>query len=373
MGLEVAEVFRQYGPAYRAKYGAQMLPSHRQVMRAIEQCRTAALGGRVYHCQACDAERYSYHSCRNRHCPKCQAEEGQRWLERQAEWLLPVPYFLLTFTLPADFRAVARRHQKQLYAQLFRISAAATQALALDPRYVGGAIGMIGVLHTWGRNLSYHPHVHYLVPAGGLTAAGTWRATRADFLVPVKALSKLFRGKLREALKGCACSKGIPATVWKQAWVVHCEPVGSGVAALKYLAPYIFRVALSNKRLLKLAEDQVTFRYQATDTGQERQCTLGAEEFIHRFLQHVLPKGFVKVRYYGLFSPGQRQRLAQVRSQLGGLPAEPPLREGKVEVATSIASLAATTALAQVVLRCPKCGQPMQPGRLIPPTGRAPP
>ena len=232
---------------------------------------------------------------------------------------------------------------------------------------------MIGVLHTWGRNLSYHPHVHYLVPAGGLTAAGIWQATRADFLVPVRALSKLFRGKLCEALKGSACAKGIPAAVWKQAWVVHCEPVGSGVAALKYLAPYIFRVALSNNRLLKLAEGRVTFRYRDTDTDQERTCTLMAEEFIHRFLQHVLPKGFVKVRYYGLFSPGQRQRLAQVRQQLGGVPPKALAVEGKVEAAVSIASPAVTTALAPSAPRCPQCGQPMHPGRLIPPTGRAPP
>ncbi|MCP4996075.1 MAG: transposase, partial [Gammaproteobacteria bacterium] len=163
-GVDLAEIFRQHGPAYRQKYGDRMLPSHRNAMRAITQCRTPALGGHIYCCPQCDTTHYLYHSCRNRHCPQCQQEAGQQWLAKQAELLLPVPYFLLTFTLPSELRPLARSHQRKLYNLLFRASAAATQELALDPRLLGGHIGMIGVLHTWGRDMSYHPHVHYLVP-----------------------------------------------------------------------------------------------------------------------------------------------------------------------------------------------------------------
>jgi hypothetical protein len=168
VGLELADIFRQYGPAYRQKYSDQILPSHRQAMRAIEQCRTEALGGQVYSCPTCGEVQYSYHSCRNRHCPKCQNDKAQEWLEAQQDLLLPVPYFMLTFTLPAALNEIVRSNQSWFYNLLFRVSAAATQRLAKDPRFVGGQIGMVGILHTWGRNLAYHPHIHYLVPAGGL-------------------------------------------------------------------------------------------------------------------------------------------------------------------------------------------------------------
>jgi hypothetical protein len=224
------------------------------------------------------------------------------------------------------------------------MSAEAAQKLAQDPRFVGGQVGMVGVLHIlrcaqdrlWGRNLSYHPHVHYLVPAGGLAADGktlrnsgqAWLAARQKFLLPVKALARIFRAKMRQALAKLDVDGCIPLDVWRQNWVVagkehrYCKAVGCGRLALKYLAPYIFRVAISNRRILKLEDERVTFRYRATDTGQERLCTLAAEEFIRRFLQHVLPKGFVKVRYYGFFSSGSRPRLAAIRQQLGQEPVQ---------------------------------------------------
>jgi hypothetical protein len=170
VGLELADIFRLYGPAYRQKYADQILPSHRQAMRAIEQCRTQALGGQVYACPECGEVQYSYHSCRNRHCPKCQNDKAQEWLEAQQDLLLPGPYFMLTFTLPAALNEIVRSNQNLLYNLLFRVSAAAAQHLAQDPRFVGGQIGLVGILHTWGRNLAYHPHIHYLVPAGGLAA-----------------------------------------------------------------------------------------------------------------------------------------------------------------------------------------------------------
>jgi hypothetical protein len=329
--IELAEIFRQYGPAYRAKFSERLLPSHRQAMWAIEHCRTAALGGQVYHCPDCDHDVYQYHSCRNRHCPKCQNEQAQRWLEQQWAMLLPVPYFMLTFTLPAALRPIARQHQTLIYDRLFRSSAAATQHLADDPRFIGGELGLVGVLHTWGRTLTYHPHVHYLIPAGGwLAETRTWQPARDDFLVPVKALSGIFRARVRDALRPTEVFDQIPAKVWTTDWVVHCQTVGNGETAFKYLAPYVFRVALSNRRLVKVEDERVTFRYRATDTGQPKLCTLAVEEFIHRFLQHVLPRGFVKVRYYGFVSAGQRSQLALIRQHLGAepraevKPVEPP-------------------------------------------------
>jgi hypothetical protein len=298
--------------------------------------------------------------CRNRHCPKCQNEKAQAWLEKQQDLLLPVPYFLLTFTLPSAFNEVARSHQRLLYDLLFKTSAAATQQLAHEPRWLGGQIGMVGVLHTWGRNLAYHPHIHYLVPAGALRGKDKeWVPARHNFLLPVHALSRLFRGKLRQALCHIPCYARIPANVWQQKWVVHCEPVGWGLNALKYLAPYIFRVALSNNRILKLQDDRVTFRYRDTETGAEKRCSLGADEFIHRFLQHVLPKGFVKVRYYGFFAATQRSRLISLQQQLGKLSA-PPASEETYSETKPTASL--------LKFLCPQCGQPMRLQRTLPPT-----
>ena len=368
--IELAEIFRRHGGPYLEKFGPKMPPGHRQAMRAIVQCRTPALGGHLYECPDCGETQYRYHSCRNRHCPKCQNKNGERWLKKQQALLLPVPYFLLTFTLPDALRRIARRDQKRFYHLLFRASADATQHLAWDPRFIGGQVGMIGVLHTWGRNLTYHPHVHYLVAGGGLAADGkTWRPARKNFLLPVKALSRVFRAKFRQALRKSGLFDEVPAAVWQQEWVVHCRPVGNGLPALKYLAPYIFRVAISNNRLLKLAGGRVTFRYRDSATGQSHRCTLAAEEFIRRFLQHVLPKGFVKVRYYGFLSPGQRSRLAALRQQLECPSAE---QTSSPEVEERVDQEDADRSPNQVV-RCPSCGQVMQRRSRIPPTGRSPP
>jgi hypothetical protein len=368
---DLADIFRTYGPAYRARFGSKLLPSHRRAMRAIERCRTPALGGHVYTCPDCHETVYHYHSCRNRHCPKCQHENAQRWLEQQYELQLPVPYFMLTFTLPSQLRSFTRSHQKLVYDVLFRASAEAAQQLAHDPRFVGGTLGLVGVLHTWARDLSYHPHVHYLVPAGGLAEDGqTWLPSRKKFLLPVKALSKLFRAKFRDALRKTDGFASIPTSVWEQDWVVHCKPVGDGHTALKYLAPYIFRVALSNRRIVKVENDQVTFRYK-TNSGHARFCTLPADKFIHRFLQHVLPKSFVKVRYYGLFSPAHRQQLEPLRAQLAAQSADAPPSTTVADASTSSETSSTSTGTRSV--RCPVCGHVMQHQVTLPPLGRAPP
>ena len=368
---ELAEIFRRYGPRYRAKFGERMLPSHRQAMRDIEQCRTEVLGGHVYHCDQCDESQYSYHSCKNRHCPKCQNEAGQRWLEQQQDLLLPVPYFLVTFTLPTELRQLARRHQKLMYHLLFRASATALLQLARDPRFVGGQIGMVGVLHTWTRDLSYHPHVHYLVPGGGLASDGqAWLPSRQDFLVHVKPLGRLFRAKFRDALKKTGLFDLVPAETWTKEWVVHCQPVGSGVTALKYLAPYIWRVAISNNRILDLRDDHVTFRYKDSDTGETKLCTVTAEEFIRRFLQHVLPKGFVKVRYYGFFSHSNRHLLNQIRQLL-----EPQIatRSPDEAEARPAAKPKTNPSVPDQAHRCPQCGRVMRLIETLKPQRRRPP
>ena len=378
MGLELADIVRRYGPAYCQKYGDRLLPSHRRALRAIEQCRTEALGGQVYACPQCEQVVYRYHSCRNRHCPKCQHAQAQAWLAQQQTFLLPVPYFLLTFTLPAELRQLARQQQRLFYDLLFRASAAATQQLARDPRFLGGQIGMLGVLHTWRRDLRYHPHVHYLVPAGGLADEDhTWRPARRNFLLPVKALSRLFRGHFQHALQKTAYYADVPARVWSQAWVVHCKPVGSGETALKYLAPYIFRVALSNRRLVKLdaTRDQVTFRYTQAASGQTRYCTLPAEHFLHRFLHapRVLPKGFVKVRYYGFFAPGTRPHLAALQQQLGLRATETPGPTNPGSVAPMANPQPPDPRHSGDEVRCPACGRAMQVRSLLRPSARCPP
>ena len=356
MSLELADILREYGPAYRQKYADKLLPSHHQVMWAIERCRTEALGGQLYGCRACQEFQYSYHSCRNRHCPKCQHEQTQEWLEVQRELLLPVPYFMLTFTLPDQLRELVSKNQKMMYNLLFRASAQVTQSLALDRRYVGGKIGLVGVLHTWTRNLIYHPHVHYLVPGGGVGPNGEWLPARNKFFLPVRALSKLFQAAFWRALKSTAIFQQIPKVVWQKKWVVHCQPVGDGQAALKYLAPYIHRVAISNRRLVaiehrgSLETSQVTFQYRASDTGQLKRCTLTVEKFMQRFLQHVLPSGFVKVRYYGFFCATRRGHLILLQLQLGHLTAPEPVDEPDAETSKPETGQKIT---------CPKCGLPM--------------
>jgi len=252
-------------------------------------------------------------------------------------------------------RELVRTNQKALYSLLFQASAEAAQKLALDRRYVGGQIGLVGVLHTWTRNLIFHPHVHYLAPGGGLHSDGqTWLAARQHFFLPVRALSRLFRAAFRRELQKTKLFEQVPARVWSQEWVVHCKPVGDGQAVLKYLAPYIHRVAISNRRLLSLDDrgrmetSQVTFQYRASDTGQLKTCTLSVEQFFQRFLQHVLPHAFVKVRYYGFFGASVRRKLAVLQTQLGKpapIPSEQPPSQVEHDPPSKIL--------------CPACGRPM--------------
>lgn len=316
--IEIAEVFRRFAADYLAAHGASMLPSHRRAIDDILACRTAALGGQVWRCEACSTEVFSYHSCGNRSCPKCHTAQTQAWLERRQAELLPVPYFHITITVPAELRAVLRTNQRDGYGVLMQACAAAIIELARDPRYVGGTVAVLAVLHTWTQQLSFHPHVHCLVSGGGISDdTTTWHPARRKFLVPIKALAKLVRGKFRALLRRKCPDLVIPDAVWRTPWILHVTAWGNGEqAVLDYLARYVFRVALTNARIVGLDDQAVTIQYKERKTGRRRTCRLSGEEFMRRFLQHVLPRGFHKIRYYGLWHPAQRHNAARVRQML---------------------------------------------------------
>jgi hypothetical protein len=311
--IEVADILRQHGAAYQARL--TLLPSQQRALRDIETCRTAFFGGHVAQCDHCGLLRYTYHSCRNRHCPKCHGEQADSWLERQQSLLVPVPHFLLTFTLPAELRSLAFTHQKDVYGALLRCAAASVLKLTADPRRLGAKPTVLAVLHTWTRAMLYHPHVHLLVSAGGLTADGQrWLPAKTPaFLVPVRALSVIFRAKMRDALKTLGLYDQVPVRVWSKPWVVHSQHAGSGTKVLEYLARYVFRVAIANSRIETFQCGQVTFRFRDNRTQQLRRVCIPAEDFIRRLLQHVLPRGFPKVRqrYVKKLCMGGRERRVQ--------------------------------------------------------------
>lgn len=312
--LEIADIFRKHGKSYLDKYSANMLPSHRKVFVDILKCRTPIMGGKVYYCADCKKHEYSYHSCGNRSCPKCQNDKANIWLEKNEKLLLPVNHFMVTFTIPEELRNIARSNQKLFYSILFKSSSKTMEKLSNDTKYVGGKLGMIGILHTWSRTLIYHPHIHYIVTGGGLSA-GNWMNSKSNFLFPVKALSKIFKAKFRDLLQkeNPSIFNSVPTSLWNKAWVVNSIPVGRGDKALKYLAQYVFRIAISSSRIISLKNGIVMFKYKDSKTEQWKIMSLKVEEFIRRFLQHVLPSGFVKVRYYGLFASANRGLLSKVK------------------------------------------------------------
>ena len=326
--LELADIVRAAGPAYVHTHAGWLLSSQRRALDDIGQCRTPSLGGSLYRCDDCGALDYRYHSCRNRHCPKCQADRAQHWLDRVRQRLLPCDHYLLTFTLPHQLRAVARAHQRIVYAALLREAAAAVQTLANDRAWVGGTVGILAVLHTWSRTLEYHPHVHLLVTAGGLTADGQAWVTPAHprFLFPGYALSPIFRAKMRRALAHAGLEHAVDGRVWQRQWTVHVQQIGSGAQATLYLSRYVYRVALTNERVARFTDGRVSFRYTQARTHESRVVTLPVDAFLARFLQHILPRGLTKIRWYGLLSPSRRPALERARQVLARhAPARPPL------------------------------------------------
>ncbi len=343
MPLELAEVLRRHFPAYAQRFGASLLPSQRQAVRAILRCRTPALGGQCYRCGQCGREHFAWHSCNHRACPKCGHGQAEHWIEQQKQRLLPVPYFLVTFTVPQELRALIRSHQKQFYELLFSQSAATLQEIAANRKHLGAQLGLTGILHTWSRQLVFHPHVHYVVPGGGLSADQLqWKRVRsAEFFLPEKVLARRFRNRLRQALRDTPHWAGIPASVWRKEWVVDCLPVGSGEPVLRYLANYVYRTALGSQRIISDDARGITFRFRRSDNGAQETLTLAPEEFIRRFLQHVLPRGFQRVRHFGWLAPAAKKRRERIVALLDWK--VPPL------------PVKAAAALPE----CPTCQQPM--------------
>jgi len=343
--LEVADIFRVHGPAWREAQRGHLSLAQLKVMSAITQCRTAALGGHVLRCEGCGTDQIAYNSCRNRHCPKCQSAAAQRWLDARQADLLPVEYYHVVFTLPAPIADIAYTNKAVIYGLLFDVAAEVLQTIAADPKHLGARIGATLVLHTWGSALTHHPHVHGIVPGGGLSSDGTsWVACRPGFFLPVRVLSRLFRRRFLEELQqlhragklqffgehvALADAQGFKqwlAPMRRCEWVVYAKrPFAGPSAVLAYLSRYTHRVAISNSRLLALDERGVSFRwkdYRANKVGRGKTrykaMTLSPEEFMRRFLLHVLPSGFHRIRHYGLLANGNRRLgLAAARQLLG--------------------------------------------------------
>lgn len=376
--LEVADIFRLHGPAYRKAHGGMMSSLQRRVMRAIEICRTAVLGGNVEECDHCGHRRVHYNSCSNRHCNKCQSLARATWLEKHRAQLLPVPYFHVVFTVPGPIASLALYNKRVLYGILFHAAARALRRMAADPKHLGARIGFLAVLHSWGQNLQHHPHVHCVVPGGGLSLDNRrWIRCRPNFFLPVRALSRLFRGRflycLRQAhaegklqFRGSLERLGDPRafaalmkTCRKIEWVVYAKPpFGGPEQVLDYLGRYTHRVAISNDRLVNLQNGKVTFRWKDYQAGnKQRLMTLDAAEFIRRYLLHVLPRGFVRIRHFGWLANAQReQKLALCRKLLGVEAADEQQEAAGDALEISTASLMAAS-----FTICPACGQ----GRMV--------
>lgn len=312
---KIQEIFRLYAPEYLRRYGKTMPQNHKKVIKAIMNCRSGSFGTHLYQCGNCGHQHSIACSCGNRHCPSCQQHKAKQWLHMQMQNRLPCSYFLLTFTVPESLRSLIRSHQKKAYAAMFKASSEALNKLARDKRFVGAdQLGFFGVLHTWGRLLQYHPHIHFVVPGGGLSPDhNKWLPSKPDFLVHVKALSPIFRAKFRDALAQAGLLEHVDPTVWQKDWVVHSEAVGNGIWTLRYLSRYVFRVAISNSRIISVHNHQVTFRYREVHGKRWKRMTLDAMEFIRRFLQHVLPDGFMKIRHFGFLSPNAKTPIQKIR------------------------------------------------------------
>lgn len=334
----LGDVIRRFGPALIEQRGAAVTPAQRAVLATLGRCHTAALGGHLYRCDTCGAEVPAYNACGNRHCPSCLGHKSAQWLQARAEELLPVPYFHVVFTVPTEVAELALGNKKVVYQILLRAAAETLLEVAANPAHLGADIGFLAILHTWTQTLLHHPHVHCIVPAGGLAPDGArWVSSRDDFFLPVRVLASLFRGKFLALLlrarqtgalrfAGATADLGSPdgfATFLKtqreRAWVVYAKaPFGSPEQVLKYLARYTHRVAISDRRILSIDDKGVTFRYRDNATGGQKSMTLDGLEFLRRFLLHVLPAGFVRIRYYGLLANRYRaQNLERCRALLG--------------------------------------------------------
>ena len=358
--LELADVVRRFHDAYEERFGDLMLPSHRRALHDIADCMTAAMGGGRYGCDDCDHDFWCYHGCRNRSCPKCHGRQIADWLETRTAELLPCEYFHVTATVPPELRPLCLRHQKILYGLLMKSAAEAVRDLAAEKRFVGAQVGILAALHTWTGQLHHHPHVHMLVTGGGVSDDGTaWHEAPNGFLVPVKKLSPMIADRFAKALRKDhpELYAQVPPKTWKRPWCSYCKPCGNGKdAVLRYLGRYVFRIALSNPRLLDMDDTHVTFRYKVRDTGLWKTERVPGVEFLRRFLLHVLPKGFHKVRYYGLWHPANQPQQANARLLLEL--AQPVAQGARVLRVGDLAEKALTMSDMEAhgyAVKCPKC------------------
>ncbi len=368
--LEVADIFRRHGDAFRAAQGGRLLSDQRRVMAAIEACRTATLGGHIERCDDCGLVRIAYNSCRDRHCPKCQGLARVQWLaDRQAD-LLPIPYFHVVFTVPAPIATIALQNKAVVYDMLLKTAAETIRLISADPQHLGAETGMIAILHTWGQTLTHHPHAHCLVPSGGIARDGSWISCRPGFFLPVRVLSRLycrlflqrlqaafddaklqFFGHIEYLVEPAAFGRHLNA-LRNVKWVVYAKrPFGGPEQVLAYLGRYTHRVAIANSRLLACEHGRVRFRWKDYRAGNKSKVmTLDAEEFIRRFLLHVLPKGFRRIRHFGFLANACRAtKLARIRAALKT--AEPPPRATSVDYRERYAILTGHR-----IDLCPICG-----------------
>lgn len=347
---EVQEILEQYGGAFLQKHHLSLVQY--KAMNAIRNCRTSRLGGHLDKCPNCGYEHPSYNSCRNRHCPKCQTFVKERWIDAQKANLLDIGYFHVIFTIPQELNALIYRNQQACYNLLFHCAAETLQELACDKRYLGAVIGLTAVLHTWGQNLCFHPHIHCIVPSGGLTVLGKWQPSRKKFFLPVRVLSRKFRGKFLALLKLQIpdLDQSLLNLCYKKEWVVYCKPPFKDAACVvEYLGRYTHRVAISNNRILKIENGTVSFKWRDYRDGSRwKVMTLSADEFIRRFLMHVLPTGFMKIRHYGfLSSRGKQKKLRICQIQTGTR----LCRREKLSVEQLIQKL-----IGRKPSQCPRCG-----------------
>lgn len=380
--LRLADVLRRHAAGYLARFGDAVLPSHVRALRCILLCRTPAFGGHRARCTQCGREHVLYHSCRHRACPQCGRDATERWLSRQRDLLLPVPYFHVVFTLPSELRRVVRSHQRVLLAVLCRAAYEALAALCGDPRWLGGSIGALAVLHTWTRTLGWHPHVHLLVPGGALAPDGrTWLeppAYRKLYLVPQRALAKRFRGRFLALTRRVLPNVTLPNIPWCKRWVVHAKAaVQQPERVLEYLGRYVHRTALTDKAIIGSTHKEVTFTFRDSQTHQRKTMTLSAYEFLRRFLQHVPPKGLHRVRAFGLLHSSRRCTLRRLQLLLASRrPAVPiPRRQSRPRRClychgTAIVLLRRLTA--EQCLDLAEHGIPAEPAARGPPTTGTP-
>lgn len=360
--LEVQDIFHAYGDSFRREYKLSL--EQHKAMSAIEKCRTAALGGHTDICDECGYTQISYNSCRNRHCPKCQTLAKERWIDSQKNDLLDVGYFHVVFTLPDELNGIVYQNQQSMYNLLFKASAETLSELALDKRYLGARTGFTSVLHTWGQNLMHHPHVHCIVPGGGQNRLGKWVSSKRKFFIPVKVLSRKFRGKFlfylqqtklefhgsQEYLANELAFRNLIDALYGKEWIVYCKPPFRDAACVvEYLGRYTHRVAISNNRILTMEDDKVAFKWRDyRDNNQWKIMTVTAHEFIRRFLIHVMPKGFMKIRHYGFLGNRNKSKNLMICKRLTHTAIVKKKKASTLELISKL--------LGRDICKCPACG-----------------